>query len=642
MTMKKFTSLVLCLLLIVSNMSNVFAGTVTLTVAVDSSTYQAGNTVNIVGSLLEDGQVSKGYKPTLSVVDPFGNSIYITQWEADEINDSGSFTTYFTLDSDAEVGVYTVKLKADAHTAETNFVVAAPNTENPVQVTVSTNKAEYFTQESAIINGVVTDRGTALSGVPVTVVFSKDGMQLKVDQVSTNREGRYTSFIHLSSRDTVGTYQVQVQSLGATSATTFNVILRPENPPVTPPVIPPVIPPVTPPVEPPVNNGPLPGPVDVDPGKGTATLVVNEKELEEDIKNEAGPNLTLDWSTVVDDKTKTVNVELNSGSLKQLTNAKKDVLLKTGTESVLIPTVVLSGALVSLDSKIIFTMDKKAGQEVASTQGKNVVSDVYDFSILHVRGEEKTKITNFNKDVTVSVSMKGKSVNDKRKVAAYYYNEETKVWEYVGGKVSGENFEFTTNHFSLYAIFENSKTFADITKHWAKDEIEVLASREIVKGQGTDTFAPNGQLTRAQFAILISRALNLPKGQFQGKFSDLTADGTWAVFEVEAAARAGIITGRPDGTFGPNEKINREQMASMIVRAIEYKDKAVLADVKPVEAFGDEAKITEYAKDYVQKAAGLGILLGRPDNTFGPKENTTRAQAAVVLYRLLGVLKVIE
>jgi lactocepin len=254
----------------------------------------------------------------------------------------------------------------------------------------------------------------------------------------------------------------------------------------------------------------------------------------------------------------------------------------------------------------------------------------------------KTNLSNFNEDVAVSISLKGKTLKDRRKVAAYYFNEETKAWEYVGGRVAGENFEFTTNHFSQYAIFEQGKTFADVSSHWAKDEIEVLASRDIIKGQTTDTFNPNGSLTRAQFAILLSRALNLPKAKYEGKFKDLAATDTWAVYEVEAAARAGTITGRPDGTFGPNDKINREQMAAMIVRAIEYKDKSVLANVKPVEAFGDEAKVTEYAKDYVQKAAGLGILQGRPDKSFGPKENTSRAQAAVVIYRLLGNLKVLE
>jgi 5-hydroxyisourate hydrolase-like protein (transthyretin family) len=252
--MKKLTSLVLCLLLIVSNISNVFAGTVTLQVAVDSSTYQAGSTVSIVGTLLEDGQAAKNLNPTLSVLDPNGNSVYVSQWDSSEIQDNGMFATFFTLNNDAKLGTYNVTIKAGTqHTAQTNFVVAAPNTENPVQVTVVTNKAEYYTNESVIINGQVTDKGTPVSGAAVTVVFSKDGNQQKVDQVTTNRQGQFTSFIYLNSANTVGTYQVAVQSLGASSSASFNVSVKPET---TPPVVVPPIPPpvdVTPPVAPTVS-----------------------------------------------------------------------------------------------------------------------------------------------------------------------------------------------------------------------------------------------------------------------------------------------------------------------------------------------------------------------------------------------------
>lgn len=247
--MKKLTSLVLCLLLIVSNISNVFAGTVALTVAVDSSTYLAGSTVSIVGTLLEDGQAAKTYNPTLSVVDPNGNSIFVSQWDSTEIQDDGRFATFFTLNNDAKLGSYNVLIQAGTHTAQTNFVVAAPNTENPVQVTVVTNKPEYYTNESVIINGQVTDRGTPVSGAAVTVVFSKDGIQQKVDQVTTNRQGQFTSFIYLNSSNTVGTYQVAVQSLGASSSATFNVTVKPDT--TTPPVVVPpptgdVIPPAAP------------------------------------------------------------------------------------------------------------------------------------------------------------------------------------------------------------------------------------------------------------------------------------------------------------------------------------------------------------------------------------------------------------
>ena len=90
---------------------------------------------------------------------------------------------------------------------------------------------------------------------------------------------------------------------------------------------------------------------------------------------------------------------------------------------------------------------------------------------------------------------------------------------------------------------EPTVSFKDIDNTWAKPYIEALAAEKIVKGKSPETFAPNDTITRAQFALIITRALDLEKQEFQGTFSDLTADMEGFVYEVEAANRAGIIQG---------------------------------------------------------------------------------------------------
>ena len=99
---------------------------------------------------------------------------------------------------------------------------------------------------------------------------------------------------------------------------------------------------------------------------------------------------------------------------------------------------------------------------------------------------------------------------------------------------------------------------------------------------------------------------------------------------------AGITTGS-NGKFRPNEKITREQMATMIIRAIEYKDASVLEGVTNNIVFADAKNIDSYAKASVDLAAGLGIISGKEVNgkkVFDPKANATRAQAAKVVYYL--------
>jgi len=184
-------------------------------------------------------------------------------------------------------------------------------------------------------------------------------------------------------------------------------------------------------------------------------------------------------------------------------------------------------------------------------------------------------------------------------------------------------------------------TFTDINKTWAKPYIESLATKQITKGKTATTFAPNDQITRAQFAILLSRALELPKQDYKGTFSDVTKEMEWIVYEAEAASRAGIISVN-DGKFRPNEAITRQQMATMIIRAIEYKDASVLEGVKNDVIFADAKDITAYAKTSVDLAAGLGILGGKEvkgKQLFEPKANATRAHASKMVYYLLETLQ---
>ncbi|HEX5564533.1 MAG TPA: NEAT domain-containing protein [Sporosarcina sp.] len=194
---------------------------------------------------------------------------------------------------------------------------------------------------------------------------------------------------------------------------------------------------------------------------------------------------------------------------------------------------------------------------------------------------------------------------------------------------------------SLKPVAEEVKvTFKDINNTFAKPYIEALAAKQIVKGKTADTFAPNDNMTRAEFARIISRALNLEKKEYQGTFTDLTK-GTSYVYEVEAANRAGIILGDA-GKFNPNAQITRQEMVAMIVRSIEYKNASLVKNVDTSVKFADAGSVSNYAKEAVQLAAGLGIVDGNVVNgqkVFEPKATATRAHAVKMLYYMLETIK---
>lgn len=378
----------------------------------------------------------------------------------------------------------------------------------------------------------------------------------------------------------------------------------------------------------PVPNTDL-GQVDVDTSKGEATVSVDEQKFAAALNDSSSKNVTLDLSSV-SDKVSTVKAKLPADSVAKAAESKKSLTLKTGSESVDVPATVLAD-LAKEKGNVIFTIGKAA----VKASAVQALAEV-NLSVVVEKDGKQTAYTKFDKPVAVSVSVSGKTFTDKRKVAAYAVTGGK--LDYEGGKVTGETFTFKTHQTGKFAIYENSKTFKDIKTHWAKDEIEVLASREIIKGKTDELFAHGESVTRAQFAVLVARALNLPTSEYKGTFKDVPASYTWAALEIEAANRAGIISGMGNGKFAPNEKITREQMAAMVIRAIQYKDASVLDGVKAPASFKDSNKVSNFAKDYVGKAAALKLVNGYADQTFAPKADTTRAQSAVILYRLLDAL----
>lgn len=183
--------------------------------------------------------------------------------------------------------------------------------------------------------------------------------------------------------------------------------------------------------------------------------------------------------------------------------------------------------------------------------------------------------------------------------------------------------------------------FTDITNTFAKDEINKLAAKGIIQGKTDTEFAPNASITRAEFTVLLARALDLPLKSYEGKFTDVNTSKKWAYAGIEAAATAGIVNGTLDGKFNPDAPIKREEIAAMVVRAVEYKEKSKLENLEKPAEFIDHSSIGAYAIDSVYKATALGVIKGN-DGKFNPKNNATRAEAAVMLYRALDTLKLLD
>ncbi|MEF3312087.1 S-layer homology domain-containing protein [Paenibacillus sp. GYB004] len=175
-------------------------------------------------------------------------------------------------------------------------------------------------------------------------------------------------------------------------------------------------------------------------------------------------------------------------------------------------------------------------------------------------------------------------------------------------------------------------TWSDIQNHWAKSDIESASQLCIVQGPSIDKFLPDDEVTRLQFALMVERAMKLQDSgntAVLDNFADQADIPAWATAELSAAVGAGIIEGYEDETLRPNEKINRAEMVTMLIRG--WKITASYG----VTSFLDDADIPDWAKGYVAKAEREGIIQGRSNNRFEPSSTATRAEAVAVLVRML-------
>ncbi len=171
-------------------------------------------------------------------------------------------------------------------------------------------------------------------------------------------------------------------------------------------------------------------------------------------------------------------------------------------------------------------------------------------------------------------------------------------------------------------------TFNDVSSDfWAYEAISELSNRNIINGYLDNTFKPEANITRAEFAKIIVAATDSFDYEAQCSLTDVKKDD-WYYSYVASAMKKGYITGYPDGTFKPNDKITREDICTVVYRCI--KDK--LSQKQVSEVFGDGWQISSYAKEAVMQLYANGIINGMDATTFAPKNHATRAQTAKIIY----------
>lgn len=169
---------------------------------------------------------------------------------------------------------------------------------------------------------------------------------------------------------------------------------------------------------------------------------------------------------------------------------------------------------------------------------------------------------------------------------------------------------------------------------WYFEAVSELNNQGIVSGKDDGNFAPDDNVTREEFLAMLIRALG--KGDTQSNI-DLTykdvKTGAWYENTVKVAVETGLASGYGEDLFGIGDNITRQDAAVFAARAAEANGQ--ILDYTKHELFGDDGDISDYAKAYVYAMKNGNIISGMGDNTYMPSSPCTRAQAATIVYKLL-------
>ena len=179
---------------------------------------------------------------------------------------------------------------------------------------------------------------------------------------------------------------------------------------------------------------------------------------------------------------------------------------------------------------------------------------------------------------------------------------------------------------------DSEEIFNDIDNYgWAKEAIEGLYYTGIINGMEEGVFNPKGNVTREQFCKMVVQLFEVLDYDTETSFGDVNPDAWYAPY-IASAIKAGYVQGESDEYFGVGVSIMRQDMATILFRALGSKGKATVLD------FTDNESIAPYAQDAVAELVGLGVINGYEDGSFKARGTATRAEAAKVIWGVYQIL----
>lgn len=635
--MKKIIAVSLLVVLLMGSIIPVSAGTgfnfISLTL--NQNTYRPGDLFTFTGQLAKGSAAAVNASVAYDVVSASGAKVLVGQTLTDALGNF-SIAGINRLSDNLLSGEYTLRVNSHGASYAITFPVIADET------IVNINKDRFFVGEVLDVSGTVYSAGKPVANTDVAFVLYRNGQIVsEVYQIRTDSNGRFTAEYRTVE---AGNFTLSVSVLGQEVIKNFLVERRNNPTPPTPPTPTPdpgqVTNPGSTPTNPPITIPGLPT------QGGTVTLQDEATPLGGAVsnvtKNQTGGAavaVTIDEKTfkasiesddkviqlvVKEDLPAEVTLTLPLALKKLADDAKKPIQLMTDEVNLLIN----ADAFGEVEGDTLFIKLIKKDDMKAEK-----ASNVYELIVEDAAGNPVA----LKGSLELTMAYDSAHQNHRRALGIYVYNQETEVFEYLGGTSNAlmPVIKITVDTAGTYAVMMHHMDFSDLAKtHWAFDEVSTMVSRHVFKGVGDNRFEGNRAIKRSEFTAALVRAIGMKPAAGEVALTDI--NGAWYTEVLTTAALNGIIDA--EGAFRPNDAITRAEMAALIKAAVAYFETLPEVDQAAVLAqYADHAEMSETDAENIAIATELGLFKGK-NGRFEMSGDATRAEAATVIYRLLDKL----
>lgn len=327
-------------------------------------------------------------------------------------------------------------------------------------------------------------------------------------------------------------------------------------------------------------------------------------------------------------------LELPKASLTSSSGSK--LVIESPVATVVVPGNAIDSTLVNGD-KVKLTIGLA---DQAAVKNETVKQTVGNRPVIVVKATaDGSSLSLSNTEATVKVSLDYKPTAEELKkpehITVWGIGENGEARPVTSGRYDAGTGKvtFTADDFGNYAVVYVDKTFADISNYaWAKEKIEVMASKGVINGTSETTYSPASNITRADFIVLLVKSLGL-NAKTNYNFEDV-AEGSYYYEAIAIAKKLGITTGVGENKFKPKENISRQDMMVLAEKALKVAGKGIdSGSAADIAGFNDATQVSGYAQDAVASLVKEGIINGS-GNKLNPKKPASRAEIAVIIYNL--------